>query len=68
MSHAEALAGVKSVESAFELQSTYVKTAYESFVAEATKINEMYADLAKSVYKPYEFSPVRPSTALTPAA
>ncbi|MCM2397600.1 phasin family protein [Rhizobium sp. S95] len=50
----ETLAGAKSVESAFELQTTFLKSSYESFVAEATKMGEMYADLAKTVYKPYE--------------
>lgn len=50
----EALSGVKSIEAALELQSRYMKTSYEGFVAEATKLSEMYADLAKTVYKPYE--------------
>jgi hypothetical protein len=31
-----------------------VKSSYEGFVAEATKLSEMYAELAKTVYKPYE--------------
>ena len=30
------------------------RTAYEGFVAEATKIGELYADLAKEAYKPFE--------------
>ncbi len=61
VSHFETLAGVKSFEAAFELQSTYVKSAYENFVAEATKLGEMYADLAKNAYKPYE-APVAAAT------
>ena len=28
------------------MQSDYVKSSYESFVAEATKLGELYADLA----------------------
>ncbi len=40
----------------------YVKAAYESFVTEATKLGEMYSDLAKSAYKPYE-APVAAATA-----
>jgi len=52
VTHFETLAGVKSFEAAFELQSTYVKSAYENFVAEATKLGEMYADLAKEAYEP----------------
>jgi phasin family protein len=50
----EKLFGAKSLEKAIELQSEYAKSAYESFVAEATKIGELYADLAKESYKPFE--------------
>jgi hypothetical protein len=50
----EKLFGVKSVEKAIELQTEYAKTAYEGFVAKATKIGEIYADLAKETYKPFE--------------
>ena len=50
----EKLFGVKSVEKAIELQTEYAKTAYEGFVAKATKIGELYADLAKETYKPFE--------------
>jgi len=50
----EKLFGVKSLEKAIELQTEYAKTAYEGFVAEATKIGELYADLAKESYKPFE--------------
>ncbi|MGG6893572.1 MULTISPECIES: phasin family protein [Rhizobium] len=61
VTHFETLAGVKSFEAAFELQSSYVKSAYENFVAEATKLGEMYADIAKVAYKPYE-APVAAAT------
>jgi hypothetical protein len=50
----EKLLGAKSVEKAIEIQSDYVKTAYEGFVAQATKIGELYTDLAKESYKPLE--------------
>jgi hypothetical protein len=50
----EKLVAAKSLDKAFEAQSDYVKGAYESFVGEATKIGEMYSDLAKEAYKPYE--------------
>ncbi|MCF8478291.1 MAG: phasin family protein [Pseudolabrys sp.] len=50
----EKLFGVKSVEKAIELQTAYAKNAYEGFVAEATKIGEMYTALAKESYKPFE--------------
>lgn len=61
VTHFETLAGVKSFEAAFELQSSFVKSAYENFVAEASKLGEMYADLAKTAYKPYE-APVAAAT------
>ena len=50
----EKLFGAKSLEKAIEVQSDYVKTAYEGFVAEATKMGELYTDLAKETYKPLE--------------
>jgi hypothetical protein len=50
----EKLFGVKSLEKAIELQSEYAKTSYEGFVAKATKIGELYADLAKESSKPFE--------------
>ncbi len=50
----EKLLGVKSLDKAIELQTDYSKTAYEGFVAQATKIGELYADLAKESYKPFE--------------
>ena len=50
----EKLLGAKSPDKAIEIQSDYVKTAYEGFVAQATKIGELYTDLAKESYKPLE--------------
>ncbi|WP_428029894.1 phasin family protein [Ancylobacter sp.] len=51
---AEKLFGAKTLDKAVEIQSAYFKSAYESFVAQATKMGELYADLAKETYKPYE--------------
>ena len=50
----EKLFGVKSLDKAIEVQTEYAKTAYEGFVAKANKIGELYADLAKESYKPFE--------------
>ena len=50
----EQMLGTKSPEKAIELQQAYFKTAYEGFVAQATKIGGLYADLAKETYKPLE--------------
>lgn len=44
----------KSLDRAFEVQSKYAKSAYEGFVAEATKLTELYTDMAKEAYKPFE--------------
>ena len=44
----------KSLDKAFEVQSDYAKTSYEGFVAQATKMGELYTDLAKEAYKPFE--------------
>jgi phasin family protein len=50
----EKLLGAKTPEKAIEVQSDYVKSACECFVAEATKLGELYVDLAKDACKPYE--------------
>ncbi|MFF0949410.1 phasin family protein [Rhizobium leguminosarum] len=65
VTHFETLAGVKSFEAAFELQTNYVKAYFEGFVSETTKLSEMYADLAKSAYKPYE-APIAAAVGKTP--
>ena len=50
----ERLFGAKTLEKAIEIQTEYAKTSYEAFIAEATKIGELYVDLAKESYKPFE--------------
>ncbi len=50
----ESLLGAKSLEKAIEIQSDFVKTAYEGFVAQSSKMGELYTDLAKETYKPLE--------------
>ncbi|WP_417688891.1 phasin family protein [Roseibium sp.] len=50
----EKVVASKSIDKAFEAQSEYFKSAYEGFVGEMTKLGEMYSDLSKDVYKPYE--------------
>jgi len=53
-SYVEKLSGVKSLDKVLEVQNEYAKTAYETFVAEAQKIGQLYSDLAKETYKPFE--------------
>jgi phasin family protein len=50
----EQLASAKSLESVFEIQSQYAKKAYDTWVAEASKLGEMYAAVARDAYKPVE--------------
>jgi phasin family protein len=61
VAHVETLSSAKSLDAVFELQSNFAKSYYENFVAEATRIGEMYAGLAKSVYSPYQ--PAAPKAA-----
>jgi phasin family protein len=51
---AEKLFGAKSIDKAVEVQSDYLKTTYEQFVAQATKFGELYAGMAQEAYKPFE--------------
>lgn len=48
----EQLFGAKSIDKAFEIQTNYAKTAYEGFVAQATKLGQLYTALAKDAFKP----------------
>ena len=50
----EQLVGAKSFERAFEIQSQYAKNAYDSYIAEVSKLGEMYASLARNAHKPVE--------------
>jgi hypothetical protein len=50
----EKLVAAKSLEKAIEIQTDYAKSSYEAFVAEATKLSDLYAELFKDSYKPLE--------------
>ena len=50
----EQLIGAKTIEQAIEIQSQYAKKAYDSYVAEMSKLGEMYVGLAQDAYKPVE--------------
>jgi hypothetical protein len=51
---AEKLIGVKKFEEAVALQTEFAKSSYEDFVAQSTKMGELYSELAKEVFKPFE--------------
>lgn len=48
------LVSIRSVEQAFHTHSAFSKNAYEAFVSQAAKFGELYADIAKEAFKPYE--------------
>ena len=50
----EQLVGAKSYEQIWEIQSQYAKKAFDSYVAQASKLGEMYVDVARSAYQPVE--------------
>ena len=52
MAAAKELTTCKSVSEFFEKQTAFGKTSIEGFVAEATKLNEMYAAAAKEAFAP----------------
>jgi hypothetical protein len=51
---AEKLIAVKKIDEAFQLQSDFAKSAFEDFLAETTKLGELYASIAKEAFKPIE--------------
>jgi hypothetical protein len=50
----ENLAGIKTLDKAYEVQADYAKSAYEDFVSFASKVGELYTSFAKDSVKPYE--------------
>lgn len=59
----EKLLGAKSLDKAVEVQTEYLKSSYEGFVAQSTKLGELYANLAKDAFKPYEGLVAKAATA-----
>ncbi|HKZ96645.1 MAG TPA: phasin family protein [Hyphomicrobiaceae bacterium] len=50
----EKLLSAKSLEQAFEIQTTYAKRAYDEYMHQMTKLGAMYTSLAKDAYRPVE--------------
>jgi hypothetical protein len=48
----EKLAAIKAPDQAMQLTTDHMNSAYEAFVAEATKIGDMYKDFFKSAFEP----------------
>jgi hypothetical protein len=50
----EKLLSAKTIEQAFEIQSSYAKRAYDDYMQQLSKFGAMYNDFAKEAYKPVE--------------
>ncbi len=50
----EKLFAARSAEKAIEIQTDYLKQSYEGFVAQSTKMGELFTQIAKDAYKPFE--------------
>ena len=50
----EKLIGTKSFDAAIAVQTGYLKTAYDGFLAQSAKLGELYAGLAQETCKPIE--------------
>jgi phasin family protein len=50
----EKMLSARSLEKAMEIQSDYIKTVYESLIAESNRVSELCVDVAKEVCKPFE--------------
>jgi hypothetical protein len=48
----EKLATIKAPDEAMHITTDHMKSAYETFVAEATKIGDVYKDFFKSAFEP----------------
>jgi DNA-binding NtrC family response regulator len=59
LTFAEKLLGAKSLETVIRIQSDYAKTSYEGFVEQTKKMGELYSDLAKAAFKPFDVASVQ---------
>ena len=50
----EKLIGAQTLDKAVEIQTAFVKGAYESFVSQSTKMGALYSNLATETIKPFE--------------
>ena len=54
----ERLLSAKTLDKAVEVQVEYLKGSYEAFVAQSTKMGQIYATLARETFAPFErFAP-----------
>ncbi len=48
------LASAKTLDKSMEVQTAFAKTAYQEWMSQATRMGEIYTDLAKEACKPFE--------------
>ena len=53
-SFVEKLVGVRSFDKAIEVQTEFARQAYAGFVAQSQKICELYGELARQTFSPWE--------------
>lgn len=50
----EQLSQARTFDNAFALQSEFARKAYEQWMSQANKMADLYSDLAREAYKPFE--------------
>jgi hypothetical protein len=50
----EKLLTAKSPDKALEVQTEYARSAYEDYVSHATKLGQLYSELAQETFKSYQ--------------
>lgn len=50
----EKLFAAASLDKAVEVQSDYVRTAYEGYVGQVARLSDIVTGMARDAYKPYE--------------
>lgn len=50
----EKMLAARSLDKAVEVQSDFMRATYEGYVGQVTRMGEIFADMAKDAYKPYE--------------
>ncbi|WP_210483306.1 phasin family protein [Microvirga antarctica] len=50
----EQLTGARTIEKAVEIQTEYVKSAYEGMISQSTKLGELYSSFATEALKPVQ--------------
>jgi hypothetical protein len=66
-SFVESLVSARSLDQIYQMQTSYAKSSFEAFVAETTKLGELYTDLAKTAYRSHETPLPGKSTAVVAA-